>query len=171
MSTAFRLSVLVLAAVLLVGCAGPSDVDVDTAVDRLASGRTDDWGCGHGFTIGTPDQTLRLSLWAEDPGDEGPEPGTFEVGPGGDWTGELVLGRDLFAQWCDDVMEPDEPDVVRIARHDVSGTLTWSAATDRTSCPSVATGRFTEGVVTVDGRTVPLPDLEVHNDAFGCVAG
>lgn len=170
-----RLPFALLLAVVLAACGGdepPAATDAAAQLDAAAAeGELVDHGCGHAFTLGTSDQTLRLSLWAGDGsfGDP-PTPGTATVGEDGSWTGELVVGRDLFAQWCDDVVEAGEPEVVETARYVVSGTLTWT--TEGTgNCDGPATGTLTDAAVTIDGTTTDLPDLELRNEYFGCFAG
>lgn len=162
-------------ALVLTGCGAglPGTVQEPTGegvAGQLATDGLQDWDCGHAFTIGTPDQELRLSLWFDGaPAGTVPEPGTHELG--GDWTGELVAGSDLFAQWCDDVMEPDEPEVVETAEWDVEGTVTWQLEEGEGECPSVATASLTDARVVVDGEAVPIADFVLHNEYFGCVAG
>lgn len=173
---AVRSMVLFLIVTVLSGCAGALEqgpVGANRAVLELTGQTLEDHGCGHGFTTGTADGTVRLSLWAGDgtaAPSEPPMPGTVDLS-GGDWTGELVMGRDLFAQWCDDAVEPGEPEVVEEARWPVvSGTLVWEA-TGTGQCDGPATARLTDAAVQVDDGTLPLPDLELHNDFFGCFAG
>lgn len=163
-------------AVALAACGGVGEPGADQPTDgeevaaRLATEDLEDWGCGHAFTLGTPDQELRLSLWFDgSPAGATPEPGTHELG--GDWTGELVAGSDLFAQWCDDVIEPDEPEVVEAAEWVVEGTLTWQLEEGDGQCPSVASATLTDASIVVDGEAVPITDVEFRNDAFGCFAG
>lgn len=154
--------------VALAGCGLGDDPELraNAAVLDLTTLPTEDWGCGFGFTLGTTDQRVRLSLWSQD---MAPTPGTVAV-DGTTWRGELVSGSDLFAQWCDDVVEPGEPEVVEEVVLEVTGTLTWR--TDGTGqCDGPATATFTDGTVIAEGRTLPLPDLELRNDAFGCLAG
>lgn len=169
---------LVAAAVLsvvLAGC-GVGDLGATQPTDgkqvatRLATEGLEDWGCAYAFTVGTLDQETRLSLWFDgSPGGAAPEPGTSELG--GDWTGELVAGSDLFAQWCDDVIGADEPEVVEVAEWDVEGTLTWQLEEGDGRCPSVASATLTDAAVTTDGEAVPIGDVEFRNEAFGCFAG
>lgn len=169
------LIVLTALAVMLGGCGlGGSDGAQppvgDEVAGRLATDGLQDWGCGHAFTVGTPDQEVRLSLWFDGSAASAvPDPGTDELG--GDWTGELVAGRDLFAQWCDDVVTPDEPEVVEAAPWVVQGTLTWQLEDGDGQCPSVATASLTDAAVVIDGEAVPIADVAFVNEHFGCVAG
>lgn len=138
-------------------------------------------GCGFGFYVGNPEQTVALHLsWMPDPGPNAgmlarPESEPTPL-PGRDWTGELRLGTNLFANWCDDVLEPDEP------RPDVTqGWPVVGGTLEMTSDPSPNSGcsggpparaRVTGlRVEAPDGSIVGLPDLEVENDAWGCMAG
>lgn len=162
-------------AVLLAACgavgvpgAEPTPAGEEVA-GRLATDGLRNWGCGHAFTVGTTEQDTRLSLWFDASAGELPEPGSHELGE--DWTGELVTGSDLFAQWCDDVITPDEPEVVEAATWEVDGTLTWQLEQGDGECPSVATARLTDATVDVDGEAVPIADVEFRNEHFGCVAG
>lgn len=162
-------------AIMLAACGGvglpgaSATPAAEEVAGRLATDGTRDWGCGHGFTLGTMEQDTRLSLWFDGTSGDLPEPGTHELGA--DWTGELVAGSDLFAQWCDDVMEPDEPEVVEAAEWDVEGTLTWQLERGDGQCPSVAAATLTDASVVVDGEAVPIAAIEFRNEHFGCVAG
>lgn len=83
---------------------GPPEVEVPE-VDSL----TTEWDCGRGFWVSNPDQTAALHIRYQ-----GDEVGEQRVTlPHGDWEAEVVLGTDLHANWCDDVLEPDEPTPVR----------------------------------------------------------
>lgn len=148
--------------------AAPAD-PAAAAAAQLDEEELDDFGCGYAFTLGTADETVRLSLWSDANHGEPPETGTHELGD--TWTGELVTGRDLFAQWCDDVMEPDEPEVVEEREWEVAGTLTWELVEGDGQCPSVATGTLREAAVVTDDGTVDLPSLDLRNEFFGCFAG
>jgi hypothetical protein len=138
-------------------------------------------GCGHGFFVGNAEQTVALHLsWVPNPGPDAgvlarPEPGPTPL-PGRDWTGELRLGTDLFANWCDDVVEPGEPNPeVTEGWPVVGGTLEMTA--DPSSDGGCGSGTPARARVTdlrveaPDGAIVGLPDLEVENDAWGCIAG
>lgn len=162
--------------VVLPGCGGVGDpvatqpTDGEQVAAQLATEGLEDWACAYAFTVGTLDQETRLSLWFDgSPGGAAPEPGTSELG--GDWTGELVAGSDLFAQWCDDVIGPDEPEVVEVAEWNVEGTLTWQLEEGDGECPSVASATLVDAAVTTDSGDVPIADMEFRNEAFGCFAG
>ena len=181
MTGAAGVRVVLATAVLLAGCAGIQNVTSGgeaelpemQAVLALTEGPLEDWGCGHQFTVGTGDQTVRLTVQEVGAAvGTPPEPGVVAV-DGTAWEGRLVTGRDLFAQWCDDVVERGEPDVVETTSHPVTGTLSWSLdATDASgACDGPASARLTDAVVVVEDRTYPLPDLDLANEFFGCFAG
>jgi hypothetical protein len=71
---------------------------------------TEMYGCGYGFYASNVEQTVGLFIEFSD----------FEAAHSGDipetsqladdtWLAELRFGTDLFANWCDDVLEPGEP--------------------------------------------------------------
>lgn len=64
------------------------------------------WGCGEGFWISDRDQTvgLRIAYQGTDLDSD-----RMVSLPHPSWNATLVVGSDLFANWCDDVVEPDEP--------------------------------------------------------------
>jgi hypothetical protein len=84
---------------------------------------------------------------------------------------ELQFGADLFANWCDDVLEPGEPEPVTDEVWRVSGTL------DITSLPAAGECGPAEGTLigavarTEDGDEIVLGDLDLQNDSWGCFAG
>lgn len=151
------------------GAARESDGGLSDAVAALEAGDLEDFGCGYAFSVGTADATVRLSLWSDTGLGGPPQGGTSDLGEG--WTGELVVGRDLFAQWCDDVVEPDEPEVVEERSWEVAGTLTWELEEGDGQCPSVATAVLTDAEVIEDGESQSLRDVEFRNEFFGCFAG
>ena len=164
-----------LAALVVAGCGGSSGPggaaapDAASVAERLDTEPLEDFGCGHGFTVGTPDSTVRLSVFADGGFGDPPSPGSVEVGAG--WTGELVVGTDLFVQWCDDVLEPDEPEVVQDEVWVVVGTLTWELVEGDGQCPSTAAGMLTDARALTEEGDVELPAVALRNEAFGCFAG
>ena len=130
---------------------------------------TEHWGCGYGFNAGDPSQSTALRLSANDPLPSGtislPDPRIDAV---------VLVGADLYANWCDDVMEADEPrPVVERELDVVGGTLTVEAPADPPIC-SGATARVVAQALVLqlpDGTTEDLGDIEIVNDAYGCFAG
>ncbi len=127
----------------------------------------EDWGCGFGFNKGSADQTLGLQIffvgeWTDD----GPDISTPVDISGEDWEAIVYVGKDLFADWCDDVLEEGEllPTIDAEYRV-VAGTIVGQVD------GWMATGTLTGAVVNVDGQEVALPDLDLRNDDWGFFAG
>jgi hypothetical protein len=88
------------------------------------------------------------------------------------WSGRVHVGTDLFANWCDDVIEPDEPESVVIETWQI---VDAGIAIDGTP-PVQGIGALTATVtgVTVEspgGEQVVLGDLTLTNDSWGAFAG
>lgn len=128
------------------------------------------YGCGHGFYLGTPDQTAGLFLISQSGFGEEVPAGRHQL-PSDAWVSELQFGADLFANWCDDVMEPGEPEPVTDEVWQVSGTLDITSLPTPGEC-GPATGTLTGAVARNDiGDEIPLGDIELVNDSWGCFAG
>jgi hypothetical protein len=134
-------------------------------------------GCGFGFFVGNPEQTVALRLsWQSSTEPTLPGGGGPITLPNPDWAGEVLLGADLYANWCDDVLEPDEPRAEVTDRWPVTaGTITFTSTPEpgqRIGC-GMSVGATVQGleVEAPDGSIVGLPDLEVVNESWGCVAG
>ncbi len=126
---------------------------------------TESYGCGYGFQAGRPDQRVGLFLRRDTPAASG----TVTL-PADGWTGEIRLGDDLFANWCDDVMEPDEP------TPEVAEAWTLVEGTLEVTVPDSGQGRATltaTGLVAErpDGERVPLGDITIDNEYYGQFAG
>lgn len=131
---------------------------------------TDEYGCGHGFYLGAPDQTAGLFLISQSGFGESIPTGTHQL-PSDDWVSELQFGADLFANWCDDVLEPGEPEQVTDEVWRVSGTLEITALPVAGEC-GLATGTLTGAVArTESGDEIVLGDIDLQNDSWGCFAG
>jgi hypothetical protein len=141
-------------------------VEIDPAVLQV------DYPCGFGFAIGSIDQTLGLYLHAS--GFDVPDVSKPIELPTESWTAELRVGRDLFANHCDDVRDPGEPEPVVDATWVVTaGTLVVDGVDGPGGCGSTtAAGILTGAVIeSPDGATVELGDVELRNDGYGCFAG
>ena len=97
--------------------------------------------------------------------DAEPSTGTYDLAEAE--FAEVQFGTDLMANWCDDVVETDEPE----ARVDerwtiVGGTVTITLRRAR------ATGELRDIVArTADGREYPLGNATITNTAWGQFAG
>lgn len=126
---------------------------------------TQSYGCGYGFQAGRPDQEAGLFLRRDEPASSG-----TVVLPVEGWSGEVQLGHDLFANWCDDVLTPDEPTPDVVERWEVvEGTLELVVPQDGRGEASVAaTGLVAQRP---DGTLVELGDITIDNPHYGTFAG
>lgn len=128
--------------------------------------------CGYGFYVGDVDQTWALKITYED----------FEAAQAGEvpresalsddtWSAKLEAGQDLFANWCDDVLEPDEPTPEVDEVWEVSGDIEVTGLPDPGGC-GPATANLTGLEARNDnGDVISLDDLDVENEFWGCFAG
>jgi hypothetical protein len=133
---------------------------------------TEEYGCGYGFYVGSADQTAGLFLQYED--FEGAQSGEVAVSsqiPGGSWNAELRFGADLFSNWCDDVIEPGEPEVVVEETWEVSGHVEIVDLPGAGQCGPATAELSGLTARNGDGDVIPLGDYEVQNESWGCLAG
>jgi hypothetical protein len=161
----------VLLALVLAGCSDDPDANPEPDLPDLA-GMTSEWACGRGFWVGNSDQTVTLRLDAVDVeslilGDR------LDVGATGSasWTGALVVGRDLYANWCDDAIEPDEPVPVIEEQWQVEGTVEMTVVPPAGECGEAQAWARDLVATSSDGRTLEIGDLLVNNAGWGCFAG
>jgi hypothetical protein len=146
-------------------------VPATAAVDASAiAGLQDDYGCGFGFAKGNADQTLALIIYSAGGYSEtGPDLSSPIVFPSDEWVAEVQTGSDLFANWCDDVMEEGEPipEVTEVWTV-VSGTLTATI----TDAPNVVEGTLTDLVIeSSSGEQVQVAEIVLLNTGYGFFAG
>jgi hypothetical protein len=141
------------------------------ALDEAAL--SESWGCGRGFHLSNPDQTVALMLDLIDPTwTEGPAQVTTL--PDGGWEARVLLGADLFSNWCDDVVDASDPEPrVDQTWRIVAGTITFEddVATLPISCGPVRArieGLQVEGP---DGAQVTIADRDIENDCWAGAAG
>ena len=143
----------------------PASIDPPFVLDDL----TDEYGCGYGFQAGNADQSAGLFVMTDGTFGEPPRSGRVTFGPeASPWSGELRFGSDLFANWCDDVIEPDEPTPVV--------TETWAVTSGRGELTLNDDGTATvslTGLVAVDGEGAQheLGDITIDNVGWGQFAG
>lgn len=132
---------------------------------------SDTYGCGYGFYVGTHDQTAGLFLLSNlDLAEAASASGTFRL-PGDEWTGDLSFGRDLFANWCDDVIEPGEPEPVVEETWQVKGVLQVMSLPTVGECGEARAALQQAVAVGPDGSMLELGDLDLINESWGCLAG
>lgn len=129
---------------------------------------TEEWGCGFGFWVSDPDQTASLRIAYI--GNGRPSSATL---PSPDWDVQLIEGTDLFANWCDDVLEEGEPtpEILRelpVAR----GALEIVGEPPEPFSGAPLTVRASGLAVELpSGDVAPLGDIVITNEAFGFMAG
>lgn len=132
---------------------------------------TEEFGCGYGFYLSNADQTVGLLLTYQDY--DGAAAG--RVSPNAEieavWGGELQFGTDLFANWCDDVVEEGEPAPVVMETWVVTGRAEITETPGANAC-GPASANLTEVVgVNPSGDDIVFGDLTVANEFWGCFAG
>jgi hypothetical protein len=149
-------------------------VEEPVVVPVDAAALTDDYGCGFGFALGSAEQDLALVISATTGFGDGPDVSEPVVFPSADWTAEIRVGSDLFANWCDDVITASEPQsVVDATWTIVAGTLTIDGPVAPGDCAgSIVEATLTDAVAeSPDGTSVDLGDIDLVNDTWGCFAG
>ena len=156
---------IVFLALVIAACGTTSGVGDIADIESL----TETHGCGTGFWVGNPEQTMALRIGYLG---DGPPPAEVSL-PDPAWRAELIDGRDLYANWCDDVIEPDEPEPQQVrVLPVVSGTLEIIGDPPQPFNGGPLSVRATRLVVDVgDGETHPLGDIEIENPLWGFFAG
>ena len=152
---------------LLTACGWSSDTGTgDIApLDEL----TETYGCGYGFWVGNAAQTTALRF--QYLGDDG-QASDADL-PSDMWIVEMLDGQNLYANWCDDVVEPGEPEPLVVRRLSVvDGTLTVIGDPPAPFDGGELTLRA-EGLVleTPDGEMVELGNITIENPTYGSFAG
>jgi hypothetical protein len=147
---------------------GPAEIGPDTEFV------TTEWPCGYGFHAGTADETVAVTIELRqfDVGAAGQIPAIGNV-PSELWDGYVRVGRNLFANWCDDVVEPGELLPEETQRWTVvTGDLRITGEPPVQGCGPLAMTATGLQARSPDGTsTVALPDLELTNPSWGCFAG
>lgn len=164
-----RRLILVISVLIVTACGGVLP-DSFTEADLPDPGvLTEEWGCGFGFWLSDPDQSvaLRFAYTGEEP-----PPTTTEL-PSPVWEARLIVGTDLYSNWCDDVVEADEPVPVE---HWVLPVVGGRLAVEGEPPEPFSGGelRFTAEDLVValpDGTRVEWGDVAGRNPAWGFMAG
>ncbi len=143
-----------------------SDADLVTILEQAEL--TESWGCGLGFTLSSEDQHVALFLYPMSE-NASESPVSF---PDKTWNASIVIGNDLLANNCDDVIEPDEPEAYSVANWSLSaGTLTFTPPDDPTCVGASVAASLDGAVVETPTGELALGSLMIVNEAFGCFAG
>jgi hypothetical protein len=135
---------------------------------------TEQWPCGRGFHLSDPAQTTALMLDLTDPtGLEAPPQATTL--PDDRWDARVLVGTDLFANWCDDlIMAGDPVPQTEETWPVVAGTVTFleDVGSLGGACERPVVARLAGLVVErPDGTHVPIADREVRNSCWNGAAG
>ncbi len=154
-------------ALALTACSSGSTVPTNADLAEQAD-LTEFWPCGIGFAASNSQQTVALFVYSND--NEPNPPISF---PDETWDARLVLGEDLLANHCDDVLEEGEPVPVIEEEWVINGgTLEFEdPATGLCGAPGSVIGTFTGLTAENNASTADIGDLEVVNDSYGCFAG
>ena len=133
---------------------------------------SESFGCAYGFHASNPEQTVGLRV--DFSGTPTTFPAVIEL-PDPSWEAVVVLGEELYANWCNDVIDMSQPQ----PRIDETWTIvggTIEFVGDPPEVDPAGTGPVTARLVGLvaerpDGSRVPLRDLEVTNDSWGMFAG
>jgi hypothetical protein len=156
-------------AALVTGCAGTAT----SLIEQPELAAMEEYGCGYGFWLGSPDGRLAVRFAADNELAAGGELPREVSLPDAAWDATVLIGEDLYANWCDDVLEPGEPEPV------VAETWPITAGTIRVETPAAPAGCPSEARATVadleatrpDGTVVELGTRQLANDTWGCFAG
>ncbi|MFP4073351.1 MAG: hypothetical protein ACLFVZ_04870 [Actinomycetota bacterium] len=154
-------------ALVLAGCGGPVTSSSETAPEL-----TEAHHCGYGFYAGDADQNWALKVTFDD----------FEAAYAGEipehsdlssdtWSAKLEGGEDLFANWCDDVLEPGEPTPEVSEVWEVSGDIEVTDLPDPGACGPATASLSGLEAHNDSGDVIPLGDFDVENEFWGCFAG
>jgi hypothetical protein len=158
----------VILVIAMLGACGTSIESSPNAQLAADAELTEHWGCGIGFVASNEDQTAALFVYSTD--HEPMPPVSF---PDPAWDARLVVGEDLMANHCDDVIEPGEPEPVISEEWQVdAGTLTFDLP-DGGVCGAAGPviGTFNGLSASNETTTVDIGDLAIENASYGCFAG
>ncbi|MEX2549634.1 MAG: hypothetical protein WD638_05380 [Nitriliruptoraceae bacterium] len=171
MSYTARRSIAAAIALLVAACGGAAQ---PRALEELELAELETYGCGYGFWLGTPEQDVAIRLGVAD--HEAVASGELAreaTLPDEAWQATVQHGRDLFANWCDDVLEPGEPTPDVTEEWPITGgTITLEGGAVDQGCPGELSATLADLEVTApDDTTIDLGSAEVTNDTWGCFAG
>ena len=166
-----RVLALVLVALGPTACGDDDDEPAAPSLDEATL--TEAWGCGYGSHLSDDEQTVALMIDITDPSAMQTPPQTVDL-PDGDWEAKVLVGEHLFSNWCDDVIDGDDPTPdVDETWPVVAGTITMLEDVDALgACERPVAARI-EGLVAElpDGTQVQLADREVSNSCWAGGAG
>lgn len=152
--------------------ANPDDFAAELA-ERGAALFETSYGCGYGFAVG--DRTGAWALHVDVTDHQAAAAGPVSL-PDERFVATVTAGAHLFANHCDDVVEWFEPERVVVATWPIIAGDFAVPGGDGAEVSRVACGRTREitlsgAVVDVEGTLVPLADITITNESYGCFAG
>jgi len=142
--------------------------DAELGLVVATTSLTESWDCGIGFTLASEDQHVAVYVSQSQP--DATEPPI--VLPDGSWDAWLVVGNDLLANHCDDVIEEGEPERVVVAQWPIiAGTLTFTPPSISECTAVPVTGSLEAAIADAPEGPIELGTLALVNNAFGCLAG
>jgi len=157
--------VLVVGLSLVAGCG--SDGEESTPTPEL----TEQYGCGYGFYASNPEQTVGMFIEFSDfeAAADGDVPSMSQL-EDGTWRAHLKFGTDLFANWCDDVLEPGEP------TSEVGETWQLTGTIEVDELPQTGQGPASATLTGVEARgpnneLIAFEPFEIENEFWGSFAG
>ena len=125
-----------------------------------------DYGCGFGFWAGSEAQTAAMFVSLDLDFGNPVLSDSYDLADLS--SAEIRFGADLFANWCDDVIEQDEP----TTQVNETWTINGGTVTVTQNSDNSVTGVFVDVTAqTPNGETVELGLATVTNEAWGLVAG
>jgi hypothetical protein len=125
-----------------------------------------EYGCGFGFWTGSDEQTAGMFVSLDLDFGNPVLADSYDLADLS--SAEIRFGADLFANWCDDVIEQDEP----TAQIDETWTINGGTVTVTQNSDNSVTGVFADVTAqTPSGEMVELGLATVTNDAWGLFAG
>jgi hypothetical protein len=156
-------------AALVTGCAGTATPPVEQP--ELAA--MEEYGCGYGFWLGSPDGRVAVRFAADNELAASGELSREASFPAAAWDATVLIGEDLYANWCDDVLEAGEPEPVVAETWPITaGTIRFETPALPADCPGEARATVSDLEATrSDGTIVELGQRQLANDSWGCFAG
>ncbi len=142
-------------------------------LERLVgeSSFTEHWPCGRGWAVSAADQRVAIVIYqnSDEPS------GTTEVIelPDVGWNAEVLIGKQLFSEHCNDAIEPWVASPTVSARWPLtSGTvILLDALPDSGAPPAPVRAILDEAVVDTGTTSIELPSIDLNNTAFNLFAG
>lgn len=148
----------------------PGDLTDAELVQLVREAQFDlNWGCGIGWAASDAAQRVSIRIHVNDSGLALEPP---VVLPDGSWTAEVLVGKILMAEWCNDAIEPwvSLPQV--IVRWPLSGTLEFTPPPAGFIHQGASVSAMLRGarVMSPVGE-IELGDVALVNELFGVFAG